>query len=284
MNDVFLTLAQAPAGLTCFLLPRVLPDGTRNAIALQRLKDKLGNRSNASAEIEYDGAIGWRIGDEGRGVPTILEMVTMTRLDCVLGSAGQMRAALSQAAYYAVAAQRLRPAAGRPAGDDGRAGRSGGRIVGGHRHRDPAAPRWSTLSLARRPGGSRAAPAGPAGGQVLGLQTRRPDDRRGAGMPGRQRLCRDLPDGPAAAGVAAERHLGGVRHASPHWTRCARWAGHRRPGRHCWPSCATAHGASAPITTGRFGDLDEPARRGHRPAEARTAWRRWPPGPSPRHC
>ena len=101
MNDVFLTLAQAPNGLTCFLLPRVLPDGTRNAIALQRLKDKLGNRSNASAEIEYDNAIGWRIGDEGRGVPTILDMVTMTRLDCVLGSAGQMRAALSQAAHYA---------------------------------------------------------------------------------------------------------------------------------------------------------------------------------------
>ena len=101
MNDVFLTLAQAPGGLTCFLLPRVLPDGTRNGISLVRLKDKLGNRSNASAEIEYQNAIGWRIGDEGRGVPTILEMVTMTRLDCVLGSAGQMRAALSQATFYA---------------------------------------------------------------------------------------------------------------------------------------------------------------------------------------
>ena len=100
MNDVFLTLAQAPAGLTCFLVPRVLPDGTRNGIELQRLKDKLGNRSNASAEIEYDDAIGWRVGDEGRGLPTILEMVTMTRLDCVLGSAGQIRAALSQAAFY----------------------------------------------------------------------------------------------------------------------------------------------------------------------------------------
>jgi putative acyl-CoA dehydrogenase len=110
MNDVFLTLAQAPQGLTCFLLPRVLPDGTRNTIALQRLKDKLGNRSNASAELEYDDALGWRIGDEGSGVPTILEMVTMTRLDCVLGSAGQMRAALSQAAWYAA----HRHAFGRP--------------------------------------------------------------------------------------------------------------------------------------------------------------------------
>ncbi len=101
MNDLFLTLAQAPGGLSCFLLPRVLPDGERNGLRLVRLKDKLGNRSNASAEIEYDDAIGWRIGEEGRGVATILQMVTMTRVDCVLGSAGQMRAALSEAAHYA---------------------------------------------------------------------------------------------------------------------------------------------------------------------------------------
>jgi putative acyl-CoA dehydrogenase len=101
MNDVFLTLAQAPDGLTCFAVPRVLDDGSRNGIALQRLKDKLGNRSNASSEIEYDGAIGYRIGEEGRGVPTIIEMVTMTRLDCILGSAGQVRAALSHAAHHA---------------------------------------------------------------------------------------------------------------------------------------------------------------------------------------
>jgi putative acyl-CoA dehydrogenase len=101
MNDLFLTLAQAPGGLTSFVVPRVLEDGSRNAIALQRLKDKLGNRSNASAEIEYDGAVGYRLGDEGRGVPTIIEMVSMTRLDCVLGSAGQVRAALSQATHHA---------------------------------------------------------------------------------------------------------------------------------------------------------------------------------------
>jgi putative acyl-CoA dehydrogenase len=101
MNDVFLTLAQAPGGLTCFVLPRVLPDGTRNAIRLQRLKDKLGNRSNASAEIEYTNAVGWRLGDEGRGVATIIEMVSMTRLDCVLGSAALIRAALTEAAHHA---------------------------------------------------------------------------------------------------------------------------------------------------------------------------------------
>jgi putative acyl-CoA dehydrogenase len=102
MNDVFLTLAQAPGGLTCFVLPRVLPDGTLNGIRLQRLKDKLGNRSNASAEIEYTGAVGWRLGDEGRGVATIIEMVAMTRLDCVLGSASLTKAALTEAAHHAV--------------------------------------------------------------------------------------------------------------------------------------------------------------------------------------
>jgi putative acyl-CoA dehydrogenase len=101
MNDLFLTLAQAPGGLTCFVLPRVLPDGTRNGIRLQRLKDKLGNRSNASAEIEYHDAVGWRLGEEGRGVRTIIEMVTMTRLDCVTGSAALMRIALSEATHHA---------------------------------------------------------------------------------------------------------------------------------------------------------------------------------------
>ncbi|MGH3795453.1 MAG: isovaleryl-CoA dehydrogenase [Pseudonocardiaceae bacterium] len=100
MNDVFLTLAQAPDGLTCFAVPRVLPDGTRNGIRLQRLKDKLGNRANASAEIEYEDALGWPVGPEGRGVATIIEMVSMTRLDCVLGSASTVRAALSEAAHH----------------------------------------------------------------------------------------------------------------------------------------------------------------------------------------
>jgi putative acyl-CoA dehydrogenase len=99
-SDLFLTLAQAPGGLTCFALPRVLPDGSRNAIRLQRLKDKLGNRANASSEIEYEGALGWPVGDEGRGVATIIEMVSMTRLDCVVGSASTIRAALSEAAHH----------------------------------------------------------------------------------------------------------------------------------------------------------------------------------------
>ena len=94
MSDMFLTLAQAPGGLSCFLLPRVLPDGSRNTIRLQRLKDKLGNKSNASSEIEYDGAVGWLVGAEGAGVQTIVEMVNMTRLDCVIGVAPAMRAGL----------------------------------------------------------------------------------------------------------------------------------------------------------------------------------------------
>ncbi|RZS36492.1 putative acyl-CoA dehydrogenase [Herbihabitans rhizosphaerae] len=101
MSDVFLVLAQAPGGLSCFLLPRVLPDGTRNPMSLQRLKNKLGNRSNASSEVEYDGALAWLVGEEGRGVRTIVEMVNMTRLDCVLGSAAGMRAGVLQAVHHA---------------------------------------------------------------------------------------------------------------------------------------------------------------------------------------
>ncbi|MCX5375150.1 acyl-CoA dehydrogenase family protein [Streptomyces sp. NBC_00091] len=101
MSDGFLVLAQAPGGLTCFLVPRVLPDGTRNVFAIQRLKDKLGNKSNASGEIEFDGTWARRVGEEGRGVRTIIEMVAATRLDCVIGSASLMRQALTQAVHHA---------------------------------------------------------------------------------------------------------------------------------------------------------------------------------------
>ena len=101
MSDIFLVLAQAPGGLSCFLLPRVLPDGTRNRMFLQRLKDKLGNHANASSEVEYDGATAWLVGQEGRGVPTIIEMVNLTRLDCTLGSATSMRTGLTRAIHHA---------------------------------------------------------------------------------------------------------------------------------------------------------------------------------------
>jgi putative acyl-CoA dehydrogenase len=100
MNDLFLVLAQAPDGPTCVVVPRVLPDGGRNAIRLHRLKDTLGNRANAAAEIEYAGALGWRLGDEGRGISTLLPVVAMTRLDGVLGSAGLVRIALTEAAHH----------------------------------------------------------------------------------------------------------------------------------------------------------------------------------------
>ena len=101
MCDAFLTLAQTERGLSCFLVPRFRPDGSRNAFVLQRLKDKLGNRSNASSEVEFRGTWGRMVGEEGRGVPTILEMVQHTRLDCVSGSAGLMRQALAQAVHHA---------------------------------------------------------------------------------------------------------------------------------------------------------------------------------------
>jgi putative acyl-CoA dehydrogenase len=101
MSDLFLVLAQLDEGVSCFLIPRVLPDGTRNVVRLQRLKDKLGDRSNASSEVEFDGTAGWLVGEPGRGVPAIIEMVNMTRLDCVLGSATTVRAALTQAVHHA---------------------------------------------------------------------------------------------------------------------------------------------------------------------------------------
>jgi putative acyl-CoA dehydrogenase len=101
MSDGFLVLAQAPGGLTCFLLPRRLPDGARNAFTLMRLKDKLGDWANASSEVEFQGAWARRIGDEGRGIATILDMVMLTRLDCMLGSAAEMRMALAHAMHHA---------------------------------------------------------------------------------------------------------------------------------------------------------------------------------------
>ena len=101
MSDAFLVLAQATGGLTCFLLPRWTPDGQKNAFALMRLKDKLGDWSNASSEVEFMDAWAYRIGDEGRGVATIIEMVMLTRLDCMLGAAAEMRMALAQAMHHA---------------------------------------------------------------------------------------------------------------------------------------------------------------------------------------
>ena len=101
MSDAFLVVAQTPAGPTCFFLPRWLPDGTLNAVRIQRLKDKLGNKANASSEVEFVDAFAWRVGDEGRGLPQILAMGALTRLDCALGTAGLMRGAVSLALHHA---------------------------------------------------------------------------------------------------------------------------------------------------------------------------------------
>ena len=101
MCDAFLVLAQSAKGLSCFLLPRWTPDGERNAIQILRLKDKLGNRSNASSEVEFDGAYAQLVGEEGRGVPTIIEMAGHTRLDCCIGSSSLMRQAVAQAVHHA---------------------------------------------------------------------------------------------------------------------------------------------------------------------------------------
>lgn len=100
-SDAHLVLAQAKGGLSCFFVPRFLPDGQRNSVRLERLKDKLGNRSNASAEVEFQDAVGWRLGEEGEGIRHILKMGGMTRLDCALGSHGLMRRAFSVSIYHA---------------------------------------------------------------------------------------------------------------------------------------------------------------------------------------
>ena len=101
MCDAFLVLAYTEAGLSCFLLPRFRPDGSLNPVRIQRLKDKLGDWSNASSEVEFQGALAWMVGEEGRGVATILEMVALTRQDCMIGSSGIMRQALVQAVHHA---------------------------------------------------------------------------------------------------------------------------------------------------------------------------------------
>src|SRR6185437_1222916 len=102
MGDAFLVLAQSEKGLSCFLMPRWTPDGERNAVRINRLKDKLGNKANASSEVEFEGAYAELIGEEGRGIPTIIEMGNYTRLDCAIGSSSLMRQAVAQAVHHAM--------------------------------------------------------------------------------------------------------------------------------------------------------------------------------------
>src|SRR5207249_2182257 len=112
MSDAFFTLARLPQGVSCFFVPRSLDDGSRNPFFIQRLKDKCGNRSNASSEIEYRETRAWPVGEPGRGIATIIEMAHHTRFDIVIGVAGMMRAALNRALHHT----RYRQAFGRPIG------------------------------------------------------------------------------------------------------------------------------------------------------------------------
>ena len=208
MCDAFLVLAQAPGGLSCFLMPRFLPDGTVNALRFQRLKDKLGNRSNASSEVEFQAAHAWLIGEEGRGVPDHHRDgdVHAARLR------GRLRRADAPGARQRhpplPASHRVPEASRRPAADDPSAGRPGARCGGGDR---PVVPAGAQLRsrLGHACGGL--APAHDPRHQILGVQDRAGAGLRGDGVPGRQRLRRGGPGRPALPRAAAQRHLGGLR-------------------------------------------------------------------------
>jgi putative acyl-CoA dehydrogenase len=208
MCDGFLTLAQTDKGLSCFLLPRHRPDDTRNAFYIQRLKNKLGNSSNASSEVEFRGALAWMVGEEGRGVPTIIEMVAMTRFDCMVGSSALMRQALTQASHHC--AHRT----------------VGGRVLSEQPLMqnvlaDLALESEAALALSLRMGQALDHPARPAagevraagdgGGQVLDLQTGAGDDQRSRRVHGRRRVCRGqhpaapVPRGPGQLNVGRLR-------------------------------------------------------------------------------
>src|SRR5471030_334646 len=205
-SDAHLILAQTAeggsAGPSCFLLPRYLPDGSRNQIRVQRLKDKLGNRSNASSEVEFTGAYGWLLGQLGRGIPTILEMGSHTRLDCVLGSAGTMRAALTHALHHA----RHRAAFGRPLAQQPLMQN----VLADLALESEAASAFALLRRARRSGPGAAGAHPDAGRQVLDLQARPGFRRRGDGGARRQRLCRGRSAGAAVPRIPGQLDLGGL--------------------------------------------------------------------------
>ena len=207
MCDAFLVLAQAPGGLSCFLMPRFLPDGTVNSLHLQRLKDKLGNRSNASSEVEFKDAHAWLIGEEGRGVPNIIEMVTGTRLDCAVASAGLMRWALANAIHHC----RHRAVFGKALIDQPLMTQVLADLA-----LDVEAATALCFRLARS--FDRAADENAAAWRRLMTPVTKywvckiaPGVRlRGHGVPGRQRLRRGRADGPPVSRDAPQCHLGGL--------------------------------------------------------------------------
>ena len=209
MCDAFLVLAQADEGLSCFFMPRFAPDGSVNAIQFQRLKDKLGNRSNASSEVEFTGAYAERVGDEGKGIRTIIQMVQLTRQDCAIASAGLMRSGLAHALHHArhrsvfqkhLADQPLMQAV----------------LSDMALHVEASIALVMRLCRVVRPRadrrqGGRLYAAADAGGQILGLQERAGIPLRGDGVPRRQWLCRGGHFGAALPGVAGQRDLGRLR-------------------------------------------------------------------------
>ena len=151
MCDAFLVLAQAPEGLTCYLMPRYRPDGSQNAIRFQRLKDKLGNKSNASSEVEFHGAYAERVGAEGAGVRTIIEMVNLTRLDCAIASAGQIAHRALPGAEPHPQPLGVPAPPGRPAFDARHRGRPGARARGAGGAGVPPLPRLRARRVRSRP-------------------------------------------------------------------------------------------------------------------------------------
>ena len=206
MCDAFLVLAQADEGLSCFFMPRFAPDGSVNAIQFQRLKDKLGNRSNASSEVEFHGAYAERVGDEGKGIRTIIQMVQLTRQDCAIASAGLMRSGLAHALHHA----RHRSVFQKHLADQPlmQAVLSDMAL---HVEASIALVMRLCRSFDRAPDDARRSrlyAAADAGDQILGLQERAGLSLRGDGVPRRQWLCRGGHSGAALPGVAGQCDLG----------------------------------------------------------------------------
>ncbi|OIQ89500.1 putative acyl-CoA dehydrogenase AidB [mine drainage metagenome] len=199
MCDAFLVLAQAPAGLSCFLLPRWRPDGSKNPLQLLRLKRKMGNVSNASSETELRGALAWMVGDEGRGVRTIIEMVAMTRFDCMVASAAAQRAAVALALHHCA----RREAFGRRLIEQPAMRNVLADLALEHEGALALAMRVARALDSRRRARGRAAAAAHSGGQILGLQAHAAARGRGDGVHRRQRR-----DGRRTAGAALPRSSG----------------------------------------------------------------------------
>ena len=274
MCDGHLVLAKTDErGSTCFFVPRWRPDGGKNAVHIQRLKDKVGNRSNSSSEVEFKEASGVLVGEEGRGISTIIEMATYTRLDCALSSAGFIRQAFAQALHYT----RNRHAFGKALVDQ---------PVMTELLADMALESEAATLLAmdlaialrlRRRARRRLAPPDDAGGQVLELQARGRPDRRSHGSVRRQRLCGDRSDGAPVPRSAGQFHLGGLGQRDEPGRAARGVAQPRRRPPGARPSAGRGHAGPRRAGPGeQAARRDRPAARpssSARPAASRSAWR-----------